>query len=124
MLVPKKSTVTVTDVGSRPGDELVQLYLTEVEATVRVPIRSLQGIQRIHPAPARGRELSFTLEPRQLAIIDDSGASVIEPGEFSVTVGGKQPGFTGRTDAATTSVIDGRFRVTGKANVISNQANR
>lgn len=87
MLVPKKSTVTVTDVGSRPGDELVQLYLTEVEATVRVPIRSLQGIQRIHPAPARGRELSFTLEPRQLAIIDDSGASVVEPEEFSVTVG-------------------------------------
>ena len=43
----------------------------------------------------------------QLAIVADSGASVVEPGEFSVTVGGKQPGFTGRADAATTSVVEG-----------------
>jgi beta-glucosidase len=121
---PLTVRATVTNVGSRPGDEVVQLYVTDVEASVRVPIRSLQGIQRIHLAPGQRREVSFTLEPRQLSVIHDSGASVVEPGEFSVTVGGKQPGFTGRTDAATTSVIEGRFRVTGKATVIRNQANR
>jgi beta-glucosidase len=115
---------TVTNVGTRPGDEVVELYVTDVEASVRVPVRSLQGIRRVHLAPGERREVSFTLEPRQLAIVNDSGATVVEPGEFTVAVGGKQPGFKGRTDAATTSVVEGRFRVTGKATVIRNDASR
>jgi len=115
---------TVTNVGTRPGDEVVELYVTDVEASVRVPVRSLQGIQRIHLAPGERGEVGFTLEPRQFAIVDDSGASVVEPGEFTVAVGGKQPGLKGRTDAATTSVVEGRIRVTGKATVIRNEASR
>ena len=114
----------MTNVGTRPGDEVVELYVTDVEASVRVPVRSLQGIRRVHLAPGERREVSFTLEPRQLAIVNDSGATVVEPGEFTVAVGGKQPGFGGRTDAATTSVVEGRFRVTGKATVIRNEASR
>jgi beta-glucosidase len=121
---PVTLRATVTNIGTRAGDEVVQLYVTDVESSVRVPIRSLQGIRRIHLAPGERREVSFTLEPRQLAIINDSGATVVEPGEFSVAVGGKQPGFKGRTDAATTSVVEGRFRVTGKATVIRNEASR
>ncbi len=115
---------TVTNTGTKPGDEVIQLYVTDVAASVRVPVRSLQGVQRIHLAPGERREVSFALEPRQLAIVNDSGATVVEPGEFSVAVGGKQPGFKGRTDAATTSVVEGRFRVTGKATVIRNEASR
>jgi beta-glucosidase len=114
----------VTNIGTRPGDEVVQLYVTDLAASVRVPVRSLQGIQRVHLAPGERREVSFTLEPRQLAIVNDSGATVVEPGEFSVAVGGKQPGFKGRTDAATTSVVEGRFRLTGKALVIRPEADR
>jgi len=121
---PLTVRATVTNVGTKPGDEVVELYVTDVEASVRVPVRSLQGVQRIHLAPGERREVSFRLEPRQLAIVDDSGASVVEPGEFSVAVGGKQPGFKGRTDAATTSVVEGPFRVTGKATVIRNEASR
>ncbi len=104
---------TVKNVGSRAGDEVVQLYVTDVEASVPVPIRSLQGIRRVHLAPGERREVSFTVEPRQLAIVDDSGKSVVEPGEFAVSVGGEQPGRTGRAHAASTSVVEGRFRVTG-----------
>ena len=121
---PLMVRATVTNIGTRPGDEVVQLYVTNVKASVRVPIRSLQGMKRIHLAPGERSDVSFTLEPRQFAIIAGSGANVVEPGEFSVAVGGKQPGFTGRTDAATTSVVEGRFRVTGKATVIRNKADR
>jgi beta-glucosidase len=121
---PLTVRATVTNVGARPGDEVVQLYVTDVAASVRVPVRSLQGIKRIHLAPGERREVSFTLEPRQLAIVNDSGATVVEPGEFSLTVGGKQPGFTGRADATTTSVVEGRFRMTGKATVIRNEVGR
>ncbi len=115
---PLTVRATVTNVGVRPGDEVVQLYVADVGASVRVPLRSLQGVKRIHLAPGERREVSFTLEPRQLTIVDNSGANVVEPGEFSVAIGGQQPGVAGRADAATTSVIEGRFRVTGKATVI------
>jgi beta-glucosidase len=106
-------SATVENAGTREGDEVVQLYVTDVEASVRVAIRSLAGVERIHLKPGERRVIKFTIEPRQLAVITDDGRSVIEPGDFKVTIGGKQPGFTGTADAATTSFIEGRFSVTG-----------
>jgi beta-glucosidase len=49
-----------------------------------------------------------------LSLIDDKGRRVVEPGEFTVAVGGKQPGFRGTADAPTTAVVTGRFVVTGR----------
>jgi beta-glucosidase len=40
---------------------------------------------------------------------------VVEPGDFKITIGGKQPGFNGTADAGTTSFIEGSFSVTGPA---------
>ena len=108
-------SATVENAGTREGDEVVQLYLTDVEASVRVPIRSLAGVERVHLKPGERRVVKFTIEPRQLALITDDGRTVVEPGDFKVTIGGKQPGFTGTADAATTSLIEGRFSVTGAA---------
>jgi beta-glucosidase len=77
------------------GDEVVQLYVTDLQASVRVPIRSLAGVARVNLKPGERRVVSFTLEPRQLSLITDDGRVVVEPGDFKVTVGGKQPGFAG-----------------------------
>lgn len=104
---------TVENAGTREGDEVVQLYVTDVEASVRVPIRSLAGVERVHLKPGERRVVTFTIEPRQLALITDDGRTVVEPGDFKVTIGGKQPGFSGAADAATTGFIEGRFSVTG-----------
>jgi beta-glucosidase len=108
-------SATVENAGTREGDEVVQVYVTDLAASVRVPIRSLAGVERVHLKPGERRIVKFTLEPRQLAVITDDGRTVVEPGEFKVTIGGKQPGFTGAADANTTSFIEGRFSVTGKA---------
>ena len=105
----------VENAGTREGDEVVQLYVTDVDASVRVPIRSLAGVERVHLKPGERRVVKFTIEPRQLALITDDGRTVVEPGDFKVTIGGKQPGFTGTADNATTSFIEGRFSVTGAA---------
>jgi beta-glucosidase len=105
----------VQNTGAREGDEVVQLYLTHVKASVPVPIRSLGGISRVTLKPGERRAVSFTLTPEQLSVIDDRGRRVVEPGEFLITVGGKQPGFKGHADAATTGVVSGRFAVTGAA---------
>jgi beta-glucosidase len=105
----------VENSGNREGDEVVQLYLTDLDSSVRVPIRSLAGVERVHLKPGERRVVKFTIEPRQLAVITNDGRTVVEPGDFKISIGGKQPGFSGTADAGTTSFIEGRFSVTGAA---------
>src|SRR5215813_4680745 len=107
-------SATVENAGTRAGEEVVQLYMTYVASSVPTPIRSLAGIKRIFLKPGEKQTVSFALGAERMTVIDDNGKRVIEPGEFTVSVGGKQPGFTGRADAKTTSVVTGRFVVTGK----------
>ena len=108
-----KIGVEVTNSGSRSGDEVVQLYLTDVAASVPVPLRSLAGAKRVFLTPGQKQTVSFTLAPQQMSVVDDAGKRLIEAGEFLISVGGKQPGFTGSADARSTQVIIGRFAVTG-----------
>jgi beta-glucosidase len=109
-----KITAEVRNVGERAGDEVVQLYLTDLAATVPVPIRSLAGAKRVFLKPGEKENVSFVLTGEQMSIIDDSGKRLIEPSEFLISIGGKQAGFTKRQDAQTTGVITAQFAVTGK----------
>jgi beta-glucosidase len=104
-------SVDVQNIGDRVGGEVVQMYVTDVTASVPVPVRSLAGVRRVSLKPGEKQTVSFPLAPDQMTVIEDSGKQVIEPGEFLVSVGGKQPGFTGRADAKTTGVVSGRFAV-------------
>lgn len=110
---PVAVSVTVANTGSRLGEEVVQLYVTDREASVSVPIRRLAGFARIRLEPGASREVSFTIDPRMLSLITDDTRRVIEPGVFDLSVGGKQPGFSGNADAATTQIVSGQFTVTG-----------
>jgi beta-glucosidase len=106
-------SVNLQNVGMLAGDEVAQLYITDIAASVPVPIRSLAGIQRVFLKPGEQQMLSFKLSARQMSVIDNNGRRVIEPGDFLVSLGGKQPGFGGRLDAKTTGVVDQRFVVEG-----------
>ena len=106
-------SVIVKNIGERASDEVVQLYLTDSEASVPVPIRALKAFHRLHLKQGQGKKVSFLLSPRQLSLIDDDGNRVLEPGLFEISVGGKQPGFSGNADASTTEVIKGTFEVIG-----------
>lgn len=107
-------SVEVRNAGSRAGSEVVQLYLTDSAASVPVPIRNLAGVTRVYLKPGEKRKIVFTLTPRQMSVFLDNGKRVIEPGDFAVSIGGKQPGFSGRADAATTGVASGTFSVVGE----------
>ncbi len=85
-------SVTVENTGERAGDEVVQLYLKDIEASVPVPRWQLAGFQRIYLEPGASRELTFHLTPRQLSLIDDEEQRVIEQGSFQIAVGGGLPG--------------------------------
>lgn len=111
-------SVDVQNSGKMAGDEVVQLYVTDVNASVPVPIRSLQGFRRIHLNPGERRTVKFTLLPRQISLLDDKFRRVVEPGVFEVSVGGKQPGFKGTADASTTEVLKAQFEVVGKVTLV------
>ena len=109
-----KVKVTVTNSGKITGDEVVQLYLTDEKASTPRPIRQLEGFNRITLKPGEAKEVEFELESRQFSIINNKEKRVIEPGYFTISVGGKQPGFKGYLDPQCTQVLTGRVRLTGK----------
>ena len=111
---PLTVSVKVTNSGERAGEEVVQLYLTDEKASTPRPTRQLEGFERIFLKPGESKVVEFTLQPRQLSMINHKNQRVVEPGWFTVVVGGKQPGFTGLADALTTRVVSTRFRITGK----------
>jgi beta-glucosidase len=86
-----KISVDVRNTGQRAGDEVVQLYVRDLDASVPVPIRHLEGFQRVHLKPGQKSTVTFTLEPRQLAVVDDLGQQTVQPGEFEIAIGGRQP---------------------------------
>jgi beta-glucosidase len=82
----------VKNTGVVTGDEVVQVYLRDDEASYPVPRHSLVGFKRVQLAPGRSARVSFEIQPKQLACVDEKGRWVIEPGTFTVFVGGGQPG--------------------------------
>ncbi len=109
-----KVKVTVRNSGKVKGEEVVQLYLNDEKASTPRPIRQLEGFQRISLKPGESKEVEFILLPRQFSIINSKDKRVIEPGYFTISVGGKQPGFNGYLDPQFTQVLTGRFKLTGK----------
>jgi beta-glucosidase len=84
-------SATVTNVGSRTSDEVIELYVQDLEASCRIPHWELRGFSRITLAPGEARNVSFTLRARDLSLIDERGRRVLEPGRFRATIGGSQP---------------------------------
>jgi beta-glucosidase len=84
-------TVDVSNIGSVASDEVVQLYVKDVEASVTVPHHELRAFQRIHLAPGASTRIEFTLTAKSLSLIDESGTRILEPGKFQIFVGGSQP---------------------------------
>ena len=127
LVVPEKAVagsdvrvqVTVTNTGDVAGDEVVQLYLTDEKASTPRPVRQLEGFKRIHLKPGESRTIDFTISAYQFSIINDSEKRVIEPGWFTLSAGGKQPGFTGSIDPQFTGVLTARIRMTGRETLIT-----
>jgi beta-glucosidase len=79
--------VEVENVGEREGDEVVQLYVRDVEASVTRPVKELRGFARVGLAPGERRRVTFRLAAEQLAFTDLDGRLVVEPGRVALMVG-------------------------------------
>jgi len=86
-----QADVTVTNTGACEAEEVVQLYITDDEASVVVPRSSLRDFQRIRLAPGASGQVRFEVTPVMLALVNDEGKHVLEPGSFTLTIGGSSP---------------------------------
>jgi beta-glucosidase len=84
-----------------------------------VPLRALKGFQRVSLKAGEKRVVRFTLDERALSLVGPDGQRVVEPGRFTIAVGGKQPGLKGTADAATTMVLTADLELTGAAKALA-----
>ncbi len=80
-------SVEVENSGKRAGDEVVQLYLRDVAASMSRPVKELKGFQRITLQPGEKRHIEFLLTKEHLGFWNSDGRFLVEPGEFKVMVG-------------------------------------
>ncbi len=84
-------SLRVKNTGAVEGDEVVQIYVRDEEASVRVPVHKLCGMKRVTLKPGEEQEISVTVEGSCFAVIDKKGEAVYEPGRFTLFAGGCQP---------------------------------
>ncbi|MDR1646372.1 MAG: glycoside hydrolase family 3 C-terminal domain-containing protein [Tannerellaceae bacterium] len=83
-------TATVANTGTRDGDEVVQLYVSN-RRDFTTPIRALKGFRRIHLKVGESQTLEFTLTPEDLTVINPAGQPEPMQGEVTISLGGCQP---------------------------------
>jgi beta-glucosidase len=88
---PATFEATVTNTGKRAGDEVVQLYLNFPDVA-GAPLRALRGFQRVHLEAGASQKVRFELKTRDLSMVTEAGDPVIAEGQYTVSVGGSQPG--------------------------------
>jgi len=86
--------VTVKNTGGRAGKEIMQLYVSDLVASLSPAVKRLKRFAKIYLNAGESRTLSFTLRPDDLSFIGTDNKPLIEPGEFEVSVANLKERFT------------------------------
>jgi beta-glucosidase len=81
-------SVSITNTGKLPGDEVAQLYIRDEVSSVTRPIKELRGFRRVALNPGETKIVNFTLGPEELSFLNREMQRVVEPGTFKLMVGG------------------------------------
>lgn len=81
-------SVQVTNTGKRAGDEVVQMYIRDEVSSVTRPVKELKGFQRISLSPGESKRVTFRITPDKLEFYNREMKRVVEPGKFTVMIGG------------------------------------
>jgi beta-glucosidase len=104
----------VTNVGAHDSDEVVQLYVRDVEASCGVPRHELRGVQRLHLAVGASQRVRFTLDAKSLSLVNEAGQRVLEPGKFQLFLGASQPDARS-VELLGRAPLEGELTLTGDA---------
>ena len=96
---------TLTNNGTIEADEVAQLYLTDVEASVLVPQHKLVSFERVRLQPGKSKTIPFIITPKMMMFADEAGQFQLEPGTFRLTIGGCSPGSRGHELGAGTGLM-------------------
>jgi beta-glucosidase len=102
------ASVRIQNTGSRQGEEVVQLYLHDLIASVARPVKQLTGFARVHLAPGQAEKVSFAVHADRTAYTNREFQRVVEPGDIEVLVG----------TSAVSLPCRGRVRLTGPVRVV------
>lgn len=80
-------SVDVTNTGTRDGDEVVQMYIRDNYASVGRYNKLLKGFERVHLKAGETKTVSFEINPENLSLYDINLKKVVEPGDFTISVG-------------------------------------
>jgi beta-glucosidase len=96
-----KVSATVTNTGKASGEEVAQLYITDLKTSVSTPTFSLKSMKRVKLAAGESKEVSFEVTPQMMELVTEIGDRVIEPGDFKVYISGSTPSeLSGKLGAA------------------------
>lgn len=80
-------SVDVENTGRLAGDEIVQVYISDLVTSATWVNKALKGFARVHLEPGEKKTVRVDLPWEAFAIVDAEGRSVVEPGEFEILVG-------------------------------------
>jgi len=92
---PVEVSVRVRNEGSMVADEVVQVYVSHLDAQEPAPLRALKAFRRVSLDPGERRTVRFALSARDLSLVHEDGQRVAGPGRVRISVGGMQPGVPG-----------------------------
>ena len=96
----------VKNASQRDGDEVVEIYLTFPKLP-GTPLRALRGFSRVHVAAGATQHVQFTLDARNLSMVDLAGDRMVAAGTYSLSLGGGQPGTAAPQ-------VNAEFRIKGE----------
>ena len=94
------ATVKVTNTGKVAGDEVAQLYVRSPKGSGDRRVHHLEGFKRVTLKPGESKTVSFKLKKEQLMQFGMDGKQSLAKGEYTIFVGGGQPGFTDGVQSA------------------------
>ena len=97
-------SLTLRNCGDRTAAEVAQFYLSDLQASTIVPLHHLIGFERVALKAGESKTLKFTITPEMMSFFNDEGNLTLEPGQFSLEVGGCSPSKRGQELGAPTPV--------------------
>ena len=89
-------SVTVHNKGNYDAAEVIQFYLSDLQASTFVPLHHLIGFERVYFKAGESRSVKFAITPEMMSFYNEEGKLTLEPGEFRLEVGGCSPGRRGQ----------------------------